>query len=107
MSQHPLDAPMPALPLPLPLLIFLAFLAANGLGYLLIFLDKRRAQRGSWRIKEGTLLLPVVFGGGIGAFVAMNKFRHKTRKGSFRVAYWMCVLLSTAGYGLLLFRASL
>ena len=98
---------MPVSFLSTPVFALLVISLANGLGYLLVYLDKRRAQRGSWRIKEGTLLLPVVFGGGAGAYFAMKKFRHKTRKGSFRLAFWMCAVVSLAGWGLLLFRASL
>ena len=58
------------------------FFAANGLAFLLFFSDKRRAQRDVRRIPEGTLLCAAAFGP-FGAFVAMQVFRHKTRKARF------------------------
>ena len=50
-------------------------------------LDKRAAQRGSRRISERSLLLPVLFGGGPGLLAGMLFFRHKTSKRSFQVKF--------------------
>lgn len=40
--------------------------------------DKRKARKGQWRVKESVLLGLGVFGGAVGALVAMKHFRHKT-----------------------------
>lgn len=56
--------------------------------FILYGADKRRAKKGEWRIKEKTLLLFSVFGGGIGGFLAMLLFRHKTK-------HWYFVLVNT------------
>ena len=45
--------------------------------------DKLRAEAGSWRISEGTLLTWAFIGGSIGAYAGRAIFRHKTRKQPF------------------------
>lgn len=46
-------------------------------------LDKYRAKTGKWRIPERTLFLLALLGRGIGAFLGMRVFRHKTRHWQF------------------------
>ncbi len=55
----------------------------NIIGFLIMFIDKRKAQRGAWRIPENTLLVITAIGGGIGTIAGMYKFRHKTKKFKF------------------------
>lgn len=55
----------------------------NVLGFVIMYLDKRKARRGAWRIPEGSLLTVAVLGGSIGVFLGMHLFRHKTRKLKF------------------------
>ncbi len=53
--------------------------------------DKSRAQKGRWRIAEGTLQLFAMAGGWPGAFPAQRFLRHKTSKVPFQVTYWSIV----------------
>lgn len=64
--------------------------------------DKRQAKRHQQRVSEKNLWLLAVTGGGIGAYLGMQVFRHKTRHTSFRVGFLMLALLDLA---LLLFLA--
>ena len=57
-------------------------------------LDKRAAKRGAPRTSESTLLLMGFVGGWPGALVAQQLFRHKTRKRSFRRAFWLSVVVN-------------
>ncbi|MBE6633109.1 MAG: DUF1294 domain-containing protein [Ruminococcaceae bacterium] len=41
--------------------------------------DKRRAKKKKWRIRESVLLGVSLLGGAVGALIAMNFFRHKTK----------------------------
>jgi uncharacterized membrane protein YsdA (DUF1294 family) len=51
----------------------------NLLGWLLMGIDKRRARRHTWRIKESTLFIAALLGGAAGCYAGMYMFRHKTR----------------------------
>lgn len=59
------------------LLIYL--LIVNALGFLLMLIDKRRAQKNRWRIPEATLMTVAALGGSVGALIGMYTVRHKTR----------------------------
>ena len=56
-------------------------------------LDKQRAVTGSRRISERTLHLLAFFGGWPGALIGQRHFRHKTQKVSFRIVFWMLLVL--------------
>ena len=60
-------------------LILIYLLIVNALGFLLMLVDKRKAQKNLWRIPESTLFLMAAMGGSIGSIAGMYKFRHKTR----------------------------
>lgn len=66
--------------------IFLVFYAIMNVVTLVLYgADKAKAKRGSWRIPEKTLLLFAMCFGGLGAFLGMKLFRHKTKHTSFRI----------------------
>ncbi len=59
----------------------LIYLGAVNLGAAALFgYDKMQAARGAWRVPERTLCQSATLGGWPGGFVAMQTFRHKTRK---------------------------
>ena len=71
--------------------------------------DKGRAATGSRRIPERTLHLMAFLGGWPGAFLGQRQFRHKTQKMSFRIVFWMTVVLhvgivGAVAYTLVTFR---
>ena len=59
----------------------------NLLAFLAMYIDKRRAQYGKWRIKEHTLFVLAFLGGSIGAIIGMYTFRHKTQKARFFIGF--------------------
>jgi uncharacterized membrane protein YsdA (DUF1294 family) len=59
------------------------FALVNLWTFMLFGLDKIRAEEGTWRVSEGTLLLWAFLGGTIGAYTGRALFRHKTRKQPF------------------------
>ena len=68
----------------MPLQIIQTYLILiNVLGLGIMYLDKRKARRGAWRIPEGSLLTLAFIGGSIGMFLGMYLFRHKTQKLKF------------------------
>ena len=62
-------------------------------------LDKRRAAVGGRRVSERALHLLALLGGWPGAVLAQRRFRHKTRKVPFRIAFWAVVVLHVAVVG--------
>ena len=67
------------------IIVYLA--AINLITFLVMWLDKRKAKKGRWRIPENTLLLFVLLGGGIGGIVGMYVFHHKTQKAKFVIGF--------------------
>lgn len=72
-------------------------LAAYGivsvLAFLLYWSDKRKARVDHWRTPENVLHALEFAGGWPGALLAQQVFRHKTRKVSFQLVFWLIVLL--------------
>lgn len=66
-------------------------IAANLIAFVLMVLDKRKAEAGDRRIPESTLLLWAFIGGAFGTVAAARLVRHKTRKQPF--ATWMLIWL--------------
>ena len=54
-------------------------LIINALGFLLMLVDKWKARKNRWRVRESTLLLVAALGGSIGSLAGMYLFRHKTQ----------------------------
>lgn len=81
---------------PAPLIA--AYLAVvNIWAFALMYIDKRRAKRkGARRIRERTLFLSAILGGGLGAFLGMWIFRHKTKHWYFVVGIPVIALLEAA-----------
>ncbi|HEY4261195.1 MAG TPA: DUF1294 domain-containing protein [Schlesneria sp.] len=71
----------------------LATVVCSSLAFVLYGVDKRSAIRDKPRISERTLHLLSVFGGWPGAHLARITFRHKTLKVSFRVVFWVIVMI--------------
>ena len=54
-------------------------LIINALGFLLMLVDKWKARKNRWRVRESTLLLIAALGGSVGSLLGMYLFRHKTQ----------------------------
>lgn len=75
-------------------------------------LDKRRAANGCRRVPERTLHVLAFLGGWPGALIAQRQFRHKTQKVTFRIVFWIVVVLhvgivGAVAYALVTFRQAL
>lgn len=73
--------------------IIIYFILINVVTFFAMLIDKKKAQHGSWRIKEGTLFGLVLAGGGIGGIVGIYLFRHKTKKISFTIGFPTILIL--------------
>ena len=59
--------------------------------------DKLLAEQQLWRIPELSLHFWELFCGWPGALYAQRKYRHKWKKASYMVVFWLCVVLNVAG----------
>lgn len=68
-------------------LLFVAFLVMNIIGLFIMKIDKNRAIKHQYRIREKTLWLVAFFGGAVGTTMGMQIFRHKTKHLSFKIGF--------------------
>ena len=73
------------------ILIYLVII--NLIAFLAMYIDKKRAKWGRWRIKESTLFTLVLLGGGIGGIAGMHTFRHKTKKLRFVIGFPLILIV--------------
>lgn len=55
------------------------------IGFMSMYIDKKRAKEHKWRISEKTLFLIAILGGSIGSILGMRVCRHKTKHWYFVV----------------------
>lgn len=72
--------------------LLILLLVLNLLSMLLYLIDKQKSKKGAGRISEDSLLLSS-FLGGIGAFLGMQIFRHKTKHLKFKISVPLFSLL--------------
>ena len=60
-------------------LVLYYLLIINAAGFLLMLVDKWKAKKNRWRVRESTLLIVAALGGSIGSLAGMYLFRHKTQ----------------------------
>ena len=82
----------------IPPLIFAIYMGASMLSFIIYGIDKSAANKGAWRTSESTLHLLSLAGGWPGALVAQQKFRHKTKKISFRFVFWITVMINCGAF---------
>lgn len=72
--------------------VVLYLVIINLIGFFVMWIDKAKAKRGSWRIPENTLFAITFLGGGFGTIAGMYKFRHKTKKLRFTICFPVILL---------------
>lgn len=75
------------------LTLFAIFSLWNTAVFCVYAYDKIAAREGAWRVREDTLILLAVTGGGVGAFACQKLMRHKTRKAPFPTLLPLMALL--------------
>jgi uncharacterized membrane protein YsdA (DUF1294 family)/cold shock CspA family protein len=79
----------------IPILIVGIYAFMSLLTFLLYSHDKKAAGRNSWRTKEDTLHIFALLGGWPGALLAQAFIRHKSKKLSFKVVFFITVLINS------------
>lgn len=89
------------------MILLLLLLLWNFCVFLMMGIDKRKAKKGKYRIRERTLLLSALFFGALGGWLGMHTFHHKTLHKKFRYglpALLVLNLLFLGGWAYLLMR---
>ncbi len=66
------------------IVIVVYLVAVNVVAFLLFGIDKWKARHARWRISETTLFGMALMGGGLGAWLGMRVWHHKTLHRLFR-----------------------
>lgn len=68
------------------LYILISYLVIVGIiSFIIVPVDKHKAQADKWRVKESTLFLLSAIGGAVPMYISMQLFRHKTKHKSFMI----------------------
>ncbi|WP_055438167.1 DUF1294 domain-containing protein [Pseudidiomarina woesei] len=78
----------------LPTQLWWSFTFASVVAYIFYAFDKKAALNNKRRTPEDFLQFLALIGGWPGALIAQQQFRHKTRKRSFRVVFYLAVLIN-------------
>ncbi len=80
--------------------LFYYLIIINVVTFLMFGIDKYKAIKNKWRIKEATLLGCSFIGGAIGGMMGMYTFRHKTQKLYFflGIPFMLCLHVSLFVY---------
>lgn len=73
------------------LLIYIIIM--NVIGFLIMGIDKKKAEKHAWRIPEKTLFLVSLIGGSIGTLLGMYAFRHKTKHWYFVIGMPLILIM--------------
>ncbi|HAH18151.1 MAG TPA: DUF1294 domain-containing protein [Eubacterium sp.] len=73
------------------LLIYIIIM--NVVGFFIMGIDKRKAEKHAWRIPEKTLFLVSLIGGSIGTLLGMYVFRHKTKHWYFVIGMPLILIM--------------
>ena len=73
--------------------VLVYILIASIVCFIMYGVDKKRAEKDKWRIKEQTLLMTGFMGGAPGGIIGMLVFRHKTKHWYFYVCNAAAIVL--------------
>lgn len=79
-------------------------LIVNLITFITFGIDKRKAIKNKWRIRESVLLTLGALGGCIGGLIAMQCFRHKTQKPVFKFGMPIILVLQLALAGYCIYK---
>ena len=73
--------------------LYIYLIIINLIAVIVTIHDKRSAVKGTWRVKENTLLLISALGGSPAMYLTMLLIRHKTRKPKFMVGIPLILIM--------------
>lgn len=86
------------------ILIYLAVI--NVATFFVYGIDKWKAKKSLWRIREASLLTLAVLGGSVGAWLGMHVWHHKTQHKKFKYGVPVIIIIQLAIIGFFWSRLS-
>jgi hypothetical protein len=86
------------------IIVLFHLLIINLIAFILYGIDKKRAIRNEYRIRESVLLWMARLGGAIGSWLGIKLFRHKTKHTKFRIVVPLWVVIWVAAIGFVVIR---
>ena len=77
-------------------IIIIYLTSINVATFITYGIDKMKAKRSKWRIREASLLLLAVLGGSIGALLGMKVWHHKTMHKKFKLGIPLIIVVQIA-----------
>lgn len=74
-------------------ILFYYLILVNIIAFITIYIDKKKAIKHKWRIKESTLFLLSIIGGSLGTLLGMYTFRHKTKHLKFTLGIPLIIII--------------
>ena len=71
----------------------------NIVTFIVYGIDKLKAKKNLWRIREASLLMLAILGGSIGAWLGMKVWHHKTLHKKFRYGIPAIIIIQLAVIG--------
>ena len=75
----------------------------NIVTFLVYGIDKWKARKAMWRVREASLLMLAVLGGSIGAWLGMKVWHHKTQHKKFRYGIPAIIIIQLGIIGFFLY----
>ena len=85
-------------------IIIIYLTSINVATFITYGIDKLKAKRSKWPIREASLLLLAVLGGSIGALLGMKVWHHKTMHKKFKYGVPAILIVQMAIIGYLLMK---
>ncbi|MBO4907157.1 MAG: DUF1294 domain-containing protein [Bacteroidaceae bacterium] len=84
--------------------MILVYFAVNVVTFIVYGIDKWKARHSKWRINETQLMALAVLGGGIGAWLGMHVWHHKTMHKKFKYGIPAIIVAQLLIIGYILFK---
>lgn len=73
--------------------IIIYLVLINIIGFLSMYIDKKKSVNHKWRISEKALILIAILGGAVGSLIGMRSFRHKTKHLKFTLGIPFIIII--------------
>lgn len=74
--------------------VIIYILVINVFAFIIMGLDKEKAKKNHWRIKESTMFMAAFLCGAAGILLGMKVFHHKTKKPTFEFGIPILLILN-------------